>query len=92
MPLSIWYAHRLEIYFHEYVQQHILLGFALYLYFVLMACNISMVLFNYARWIFPYAELEGYSVGNRRTHRCVLGALVLGITSGLIYDLVKLLV
>jgi len=91
MPLSIFYTHRIEMHYSACFREYMLLGFALYLYFVLTICNIFMILFNYARWIFPYAELEGYSPSKCRAHRYILGALFLSIVSGFLYDFVKFL-
>ena len=87
MPLSIWYAQRVEGHYSGYFNQRMLLGFALYIYFVLTICNIFMILFNYARWVFPYAELEGYSPSKCKAHRYILGVIFFSIVSGLIYDI-----
>jgi len=91
MPFVIWNAHKLESHFHDYFKAHMILTVSLYLYFVFLVCNIFMVFFNYARWIFPYAELENYSASKYKVHRYILSVIGLTVLGSIIYDVFKIL-
>jgi hypothetical protein len=62
---------------------------ACYIYFFIVTLNIFRIVFNYARWIFPNIELITSPKKGAIRHRIILGAILLGVLSAFIYNLIK---
>ncbi len=60
---------------------------AIYVYVFFFLLNIFRILFGYARWVFPYLELNT-PLKKTNLHRIVLGAIVFSIVGTMGYELV----
>lgn len=60
---------------------------AVYVYGFFLLLNLFRIVFSYARWVFPYLELQTPA---RKTnlHRCILGAIVFSIVCSFCYELI----
>jgi hypothetical protein len=64
-PLSFLYLHRIQLLFGNYLLPlNGTLQVFLYIYFIIVVLLLFRILFNFARWLFPYMELRGS--GKRR--------------------------
>ena len=72
----------------HFSKMSVFLKSAIYLYFFILTLNVFRIIFNYARWVFPYVELIPSIKKGAIVHRYVLGAIVVAIISAVIYDLI----
>lgn len=90
-PLAFWVVYKSSGYvarvfggFSEFVKA------ACYVYVFLTSLIILRLLFHYARWLWPLVDYQ--TISDKATkHRVVLCTIVIGLITGLIYDLVKTL-
>lgn len=80
LPLSFLYLYRIQMLFGNYIASfNTTLQVFIYIYFIIVVLLIFRILFNFARWLFPYMELKG--TGKRRPAilRWFLGSICLAI-------------
>jgi hypothetical protein len=93
IPISFWIIYRIGGIFKHYNfdMSPVFVVFA-YLYFFLFITNVFRVMFNYARWVFPYNEIEGRQSSGSLIHRVILFSLFLSILASVLYDVIKLII
>ena len=91
LPFAFWVVYKSSGYvtrvfggFSEFVKA------ACYVYIFLASLIVLRVLFHYARWLWPLLDYQTTS-DKAAKHRVFLGAIVIGLITMFIYDLVKTL-
>jgi len=59
---------------------------AIYVYAFFLFLNVFRIIFSYARWVFPYLELNSPLIKTKK-HRYILGAIILSMICAVVFDL-----
>ena len=62
---------------------------AFYIYMFLLSIFMARIVYNYARWLFPFMELDTGTQKRNVIHRIILGTIILGLIISAIYDIAK---
>jgi len=92
LPFSFWVIYKLSnsintifANFHNIVQD------AVYVYVFFVSLSLFRLLFHYARWVCPLIEYRSSS-NIELKHRIILGAIIIGLVSKFIYDIIKAII
>lgn len=89
IPFSFWVSYRLsDIINNAFANASIFLLNGLYVYVFLISLTLFRLLFHYARWVWPLVEYQSNKNKNIN-HQIIIGALVLGVVTTFIVDLIK---
>jgi hypothetical protein len=88
IPIAIWLDFRLVGSISAKTQMSPFIIGALYVYVFIAAIVLFRLLFAYSRWVFPKVELDS-ELTNPLRHRGLWGAVLIGLSISLMYDLLK---
>ncbi len=89
LPPGFWLCYKLSGFFGRlFGSFSIFVQSAAYVYVFLVVLFGFRLLFHYARWVFPIVEFR-IPRNKELAHRVVLGAIILGIVSSVIWDICK---
>ncbi len=91
-PLTLWILFRLLAVLPAQFKDVPLFTFGLFVYAYLGCYQAFDRFLRYARWTFPLYEIEFARRQRFQKHRVVVGTLIVGVLSALVYDVVKFLV
>ncbi len=89
LPFGFWVVYKLSPFLNNiFGTFSVFVQSASYVYIFLASLIGFRLLFHYARWIWPMVEYQSLK-STALKHRVTLGAIILGLVSSIIYDILK---
>jgi len=91
LPFGFWVTYKFSNILNAiFGKSHSIVQSAAYVYIIIASIFLFSLLFRYARWVWPLVEFRSSS-NIEHKHRIILGAIILGIISKFIYDIIKVI-
>lgn len=89
LPLGFWLCYRLSASLNQlWGSQSTFLLSASYVYIVLLVLFGTRLLFGYVRWVLPLVQYQSPR-NEALKHQIILGAIIVGLVSTIIWDVIK---